>query len=79
MSSHSQRVEPMTLLQTKSHRPRLSGDLTPCTRLVERLNRGLDRASRRDHRLRPGRVRLNYRTSLVAERLRPAGCLAIGV
>ncbi len=43
MSASVQETEPFTLLRTKLHRPRVSHDLVPRPRLVERLHRGLDR------------------------------------
>jgi LuxR family maltose regulon positive regulatory protein len=42
MSSPNQRVEPITLLRTKLHRPRVRDDLVPRPRLLEHLDRGLD-------------------------------------
>jgi LuxR family maltose regulon positive regulatory protein len=43
MSASVQEMEPFTFLRTKLHRPRVSHDLVPRPRLVERLHRSLDR------------------------------------
>jgi LuxR family maltose regulon positive regulatory protein len=43
MTEASQRTQPITLLRTKLHMPRVTGDLINRPHLVERLNRGLDR------------------------------------
>jgi hypothetical protein len=47
MSASVQETEPFTLLRTKLHRPRVSHDLVPRPRLVERLHRGLERNAMR--------------------------------